>query len=179
MFDQSAYHKEYRKINKEKIRKKQEEWHERCPSKRPEYTKRYYATHRKQIRENAKRRRREHPQETRAKDRAYRESTPYRYLSHRFSQLKKEKHHGKTLPQYKTKITRGYLCGLWDKQEGCCAITGKAMVHKNGSLYTVSVDRIDSSLGYVEGNVQLVCKAINLAKNHHADAEIRAFWNER
>ena len=28
-----------------------------------------------------------------------------------------------------------------------------------------SVDRIDSNRGYVEDNVQLVCKAVNLMKN--------------
>lgn len=29
----------------------------------------------------------------------------------------------------------------------------------------LSIDRIDSSRGYVEGNIQLVCHAVNLAKN--------------
>jgi len=29
----------------------------------------------------------------------------------------------------------------------------------------LSIDRIDSSKGYVEGNIQLVCRAVNYAKH--------------
>lgn len=179
MFDQSAYHKEYRKLNKDRVVQKQKEWHERYPSKRVEYTRKYWAANRDKINSNARKRRAENPEETRAHERAFRESTPYRFLSHKFTQLKKEKHRGKSLPKYRIGITRQNLLSLWDKQKGRCAVTGKPMIHKTGSLYTVSVDRIDSSSGYVEGNVQLVCKAINLAKSRHTDAEIRAFWDER
>lgn len=57
---------------------------------------------------------------------------------------------------------------LWFAQKGCCAVTGwpmtmdlgKGRVHTNCSL-----DRIDSALGYEVGNVQLVCRMVNVAKH--------------
>ena len=53
---------------------------------------------------------------------------------------------------------------LLDKQKYRCALTNEPleidMDPKNGSL-----DRIDSSLGYIRGNVQWVLKDINIMKN--------------
>lgn len=57
---------------------------------------------------------------------------------------------------------------LWHTQRGCCAITGWPMTMElaNGVVHTnCSIDRVDSKLGYVVGNVQLVCRAANIAKN--------------
>ena len=67
---------------------------------------------------------------------------------------------------------------MWDRQEGRCAITGIPMTHRWGDNppYTnVSVDRIDSNIGYVRENVQLVCKAVNLMKHAMDQAELE-FW---
>lgn len=49
------------------------------------------------------------------------------------------------------------------------------MTHKLRDLFAASIDRIDSAKGYVAGNVQLVCKAINLAKSAHSNDEILDF----
>lgn len=38
-----------------------------------------------------------------------------------------------------------------------------------------SLDRIDSTKGYVKGNVQFVCRAINLAKSTFSDADMKNF----
>jgi len=70
-------------------------------------------------------------------------------------------------------ITEEELIALWDKQNGLCAISGMPMAHEFKNLRSASIDRIDSSKGYVPGNVQLVCQWVNYAKNNHADAEIR------
>jgi hypothetical protein len=43
---------------------------------------------------------------------------------------------------------------------------------------TVSVDRIDSSKGYVPGNVQLVCKWVNLAKQDYSNDDMEAVLRE-
>jgi hypothetical protein len=54
-----------------------------------------------------------------------------------------------------------YLWDLFLKQNKCCAITGDP-------LYTIknsSLDRIDSSIGYIEGNVQWVTKQANKSKH--------------
>jgi len=58
---------------------------------------------------------------------------------------------------------------LWHTQNGCCALTGWQMTMElgNGVVSTnCSIDRIDSNQGYVVGNVQLVCRAANIAKSN-------------
>lgn len=41
--------------------------------------------------------------------------------------------------------------------------------------FSASVDRIDSDKSYEINNIQLVCKAINLAKSDHTTQEIEEF----
>ena len=58
---------------------------------------------------------------------------------------------------------------LWHTQNGCCALTGWQMTMElgNGVISTnCSLDRIDSTQGYIVGNVQLVCRVANVAKNN-------------
>lgn len=67
-----------------------------------------------------------------------------------------------------------YLHSLWIAQGRRCAITGEIMImppsNKSGTedekQRFASLDRIDSGLGYVEGNVQWVCKTVNLMKQN-------------
>jgi hypothetical protein len=57
---------------------------------------------------------------------------------------------------------------LWNTQSGKCALTGWDMTMElgRGTVPTnCSLDRIDSSRGYEVGNVQLVCRAANVAKS--------------
>jgi len=75
-------------------------------------------------------------------------------------------------------ITINDLIDLWDKQNGRCAITNLIMEHKPNKLKTVSVDRIDSNIGYTAGNIQLVCKFINLGKSTHSNDEVITLLNE-
>lgn len=46
-----------------------------------------------------------------------------------------------------------------------CAISGEPLVFEPNYVYSASIDRIDSNLGYVEGNVQWVGSSVNMAKN--------------
>lgn len=65
-------------------------------------------------------------------------------------------------------ITRDYLEKLYENQNGACALTGVEMtyIHNKGKIFTnMSLDRIDSKLGYIESNVQFVCVIVNLMKN--------------
>lgn len=58
---------------------------------------------------------------------------------------------------------------LWQTQKGLCALTGWPMTMElaNGVVPTnCSIDRVDSKKGYVVGNVQLVCRAANVAKSN-------------
>lgn len=66
-----------------------------------------------------------------------------------------------------------YLRALYEKQNGCCHYTGVPMLlmtdRKNDPL-VMSLDRVDSSKGYVEGNVVLCCYGINCLKGRHGES---------
>jgi len=67
-------------------------------------------------------------------------------------------------------LTLEYLKEIWDIQKGICPYTGIQLKDwnyktKSNSLYTASLDRIDSDKGYIKGNIQFVSKNINYMKN--------------
>ncbi len=66
-------------------------------------------------------------------------------------------------------ITPEYLNDIFVRQNGRCALSGLQLdilgTRRNKhTQYTASLDRIDSSVGYIEGNVQWVHKDINMMK---------------
>lgn len=79
-----------------------------------------------------------------------------------------------------------YLKELWEKQNGMCPYTNiKMLLPRNTkedfqthSLKKASLDRIDSSKGYLKGNVEFVCCAINYAKNSFTREEMKEFLSE-
>lgn len=82
---------------------------------------------------------------------------------HYFNSLKR----GAISRNYEFKINIEYLWKLFQDQNGKCSLTGLA-IHFNTSSRksdgSASLDRIDSSKGYIEGNVQWVHKDINIMK---------------
>lgn len=65
-------------------------------------------------------------------------------------------------------ITKEYVWNLYLNQNKKCALSNidiKFPTKGKDKSYTCSLDRIDSSLGYIEGNVQWVHKDINRMKN--------------
>lgn len=81
-------------------------------------------------------------------------------------------------------IDSEYLAKLWDKQQGICPYTriklyvAKRKQKDNDHRYLASLDRIDSSKGYVKGNVQFVSTSINYMKNNMTDQQTKEFINE-
>lgn len=73
-------------------------------------------------------------------------------------------------------LTFEFLEQLWIKQNGKCAYTNIDMILPiNATSGTVvrdlsaaSLDRIDSSKGYTQDNVEFVCRFINLGKNRYS-----------
>jgi len=53
----------------------------------------------------------------------------------------------------------------WIKQNQICAYTGREMTLEAGMLNTVSIERINSKIGYTVDNTILVCQAINRMKS--------------
>ena len=63
-------------------------------------------------------------------------------------------------------ITIEYAYNLFIQQDKKCALTGELMkLDDKISKHTASLDRINSKIGYVEGNVQWVLREVNLMKN--------------
>ena len=59
-----------------------------------------------------------------------------------------------------------YLAQLHEAQAGLCALSGLPLqACEVGNLYSMSLDRIDSDGHYEAGNLQLVCRFINLWKS--------------
>lgn len=66
-------------------------------------------------------------------------------------------------------LTPEFLIGLYERQRQVCAVTGIRLLlprtrgdrHRNP--FSISLDRIDSRLGYTTENVRLVCLITNLA----------------
>jgi len=88
--------------------------------------------------------------------------------------LNKAKHRHKEFD-----LDEEYLDSIWN---GVCPLTNlpiklKNRNHKN-CPFTASLDRKDSSKGYVKGNVQFVSYSANLAKNNFSDSEIKD-WIEK
>jgi hypothetical protein len=81
-------------------------------------------------------------------------------------------------------ITLEYLKALWEQQDGRCVYTGWELENleatslwDNHKLHprTASLDRIDSMLGYVPGNVQFVSVMANYAKRDFWESQLLEF----
>ncbi len=73
-------------------------------------------------------------------------------------------------------VSLDYLKRLWEFQEGICPYSGiKLKLMKHGYKFQdiskqrfeiASLDRIDSSIGYIEGNLCFVSTTVNFMKNN-------------
>ena len=57
------------------------------------------------------------------------------------------------------------IVNFWNEQNKICAYSGLEMSLEAGKLTTVSIERIDSKIGYTKDNTILVCQAINRMKS--------------
>jgi hypothetical protein len=91
-------------------------------------------------------------------------------LREHFRRVKKRKHY--------YDITLEDLLDLWNQQEGICPYSGVKLVHPNeggNNLNTASLDRIDSKVGYIKGNLQFISIICNQAKNNLTHEEMLTF----
>ncbi len=75
---------------------------------------------------------------------------------------------GKGKAGCRSALTPELLQAIYDAQEGRCAVSGRPMsceLRVGGDWSRCSIDRIDNRLGYVPGNIHLVCKGVNLSRN--------------
>jgi hypothetical protein len=63
----------------------------------------------------------------------------------------------------------------WEKQNGICEFSGVKLILSSNTkinknpIYSASLDRIDSSIGYLKGNIRWVSRAMNWMKNTMTD----------
>jgi len=91
-------------------------------------------------------------------------------LREHFRRIKKRKHY------YNVELSD--LLELWETQSGMCVYSGVKLVHPNNggsNLNTASLDRIDSKIGYVKGNLQFISIICNQAKNNLSNEEMLQF----
>ena len=99
-----------------------------------------------------------------------RSSTPKNFMANLINHASKRKH------KKGFNIDLLYVCGLYEAQRGLCAITGVKMTYvagKGNVPTNISIDRIDSSIGYAKGNVQLTCRTVNIMKSNMTMSELR------
>jgi hypothetical protein len=62
-------------------------------------------------------------------------------------------------------ITLSDIVKAWRDQKEICAYSGRKMTLVAAQINTVSIERIDSTIGYTPANTILVCQAINRMKS--------------
>lgn len=91
------------------------------------------------------------------------------FVGSMLTRCKTKKNH--TGLKYEVDVDLEYLLDLLEKQNYQCALTKIKLGHRFRKLNSASLDRIDSKIGYIKGNVQFVCKGINLMKSYHTQTE--------
>lgn len=76
-----------------------------------------------------------------------------------------------------------YLAELWNTQNGICPYTKLKLIlptwNNNPDIrYRASLDRIDSSKGYIKGNVQFIATPINYLKGTMSDEVTKTYLRE-
>ena len=126
----------------------------KCKSCHDEYTKSYYDKNKEKIVKYRTDYNRNNPRKA------------YRDLDSRLRHLIKSASYRN---KFEVAITDSYLREMWENQKGQCAYTKLPLLATANQFNTVSLDRVDSSKGYVVGNVQLVCAAINKMKQDYSE----------
>lgn len=83
-------------------------------------------------------------------------------------------------------LTVEYLKEIWDEQKGKCPFTGFDLELRTYAsrrdfrdnplnIKSASLDRIDNSKGYIQGNVRWVSVMFNFARNKFSDEEVVEF----
>ncbi len=80
-------------------------------------------------------------------------------------------------------IDTEFMKGLWKKQNGCCAVSGRPFTfeynlkggpHRDGP----SIDKIIPELGYVKDNVRFVTYQVNTALSNFGDDELMSLLED-
>ena len=105
--------------------------------------------------------------------------TPEAFIKRLFTQLR-----SKRLKQrIPVTIDYNYILNLYYKQDGRCALSGVKLTHLSSNILkmfdrnpnNISIDRKDTTKGYISGNIQLVCKRVNIMKHSLTDKQFKVW----
>lgn len=106
------------------------------------------------------------------------EYTSFRWFVRRGEYRDKKKGYG-------CDLTVEYLKQLWEKQNGICPFTGwKLILPKDSEAFesknvaNASVDRIDNSKGYMQGNIRFIAVMANFARQAFSDEDLIKFCKD-
>lgn len=109
-----------------------------------------------------------HPEQTKEIHRKHYEVSKTTNLRRRLGRLLTT---AKSRNRYEVLITVDDLEDLYTNQNGLCVYSKLPLTLQPHQLTTISLDRIDSSKGYINGNIQLVGTAINKMKLNYSGTQ--------
>lgn len=74
-------------------------------------------------------------------------------------------------------LDKDFIDILYNQQGGKCAVTGIDFIFEKGETFrrpfAPSIDRVDSTIGYIKDNVRLVCTVVNISLNEFGEEVFR------
>lgn len=70
------------------------------------------------------------------------------------------------------------ITAQYKKQKGVCFYTGETLSWTKGDNNKISIDRIDSTLGYEVGNIVLCCARVNIMKGNLPQEQFKKYISE-
>jgi hypothetical protein len=156
------------------------------PSQTPEYRREYYQNNKEKYKEAFRKRYEENREELLAKARQWKEDN--REHCAEYNKRKREERQydpelfvrdvmDRVRESARTRdleldIDKDYIRQLLIESNGVCSMSGVKLSTMHNDPNKASIDRIDSSKGYIKGNVRVVATRSNLIKNKWSDAEI-------
>lgn len=71
----------------------------------------------------------------------------------------------------KSSLDLEFLVGLYDKQDGRCALSKMELKYRSGNFCSIVVDRKNPGKGFMRRNVRLICEWVDLVKRERSDEE--------
>ena len=77
----------------------------------------------------------------------------------------------------KNRLSKDEIKEILESQNYKCKITQYNFLDTENPLLRPSIDRIDSEIGYIKENCQIICTGLNLMKRNNSDKELIEFIN--
>jgi len=90
-----------------------------------------------------------------------------------FKQILNQARQGARFRNLSFNIDEDYIKSMWENQKGLCFYTKEPMVFTKGETNKVSIDRLNSNIGYEKDNLVLCEARVNLMKGNLTIVEFK------